>query len=438
MDESGWTAGQLTNAIRALGMQQGLDLAYDRTAVGHWMAGSKPPAPVPRLVAAAFERKLGRVVTPEQTGLTLWDPDLSRPGTPSVPGPVDFAAEVHRVGMAEVQGSPGGAGTARAYSLRGLPGPWPASTIIAPPDENSAERESVLRVASMVEIFGALPERFGGAHARTSVAAYLTWDVAPLLRSVRHTGHRVEMLRLTAQLTHVLASMSRDSGRHGAAQHHLHVALQLAHLAGDRALGAILLRSMGTHALQLGQVVASVRLSDAAVEVAGADASPAVFSYVLAGRAEAHAAGRQRTAALADLARAEAYHERSVDLVSAGQFHRYSQGSLAYQRAKVLAALCDHDTAIRALEESILTRPADLRWSVALSRAEMGMLLLAEHRLDDACEQWRAFLADYHTLRSERARFALADIRRALGPFRRSAPALRLLRHIEEITRDGT
>ncbi|WP_055496220.1 hypothetical protein [Streptomyces albus] len=67
--ESGWNAGELARAVNALGTKYGLRLRYDRTAVAHWLEGSRPRPPVPGLVAQVFGRRLGRVVHVGETGL---------------------------------------------------------------------------------------------------------------------------------------------------------------------------------------------------------------------------------------------------------------------------------------------------------------------------------------------------------------------------------
>lgn len=67
--EAGWTNGDLAREVNRLGTLHGLRLAYDRTAVAHWLSGSRPRPPVPALVAEILSRRLGRLVTPEWAGL---------------------------------------------------------------------------------------------------------------------------------------------------------------------------------------------------------------------------------------------------------------------------------------------------------------------------------------------------------------------------------
>lgn len=76
LTEAAWTSASLARAVNALGAQQGLSLTYDRTSVAHWLSGARPRRPVPDLVADALTGRLGRLVTPDETGLTKPFPAL--------------------------------------------------------------------------------------------------------------------------------------------------------------------------------------------------------------------------------------------------------------------------------------------------------------------------------------------------------------------------
>ncbi|MGP4115458.1 hypothetical protein ACTWP5_31745, partial [Streptomyces sp. 4N509B] len=68
LHEAGWTQEALARAVNALGEEIGAHLRYDRTAVAHWLAGTRPRPPVPQLAAEALTRRLGRVVTVAAAG----------------------------------------------------------------------------------------------------------------------------------------------------------------------------------------------------------------------------------------------------------------------------------------------------------------------------------------------------------------------------------
>ncbi|MFZ3499088.1 hypothetical protein ACODT5_38740 [Streptomyces sp. 5.8] len=67
--EAGWSGAELARAVNALGTLHGLALRYDRTAVAHWLSGTRPRRPVPELIAAALTERCGRLVTVAEAGL---------------------------------------------------------------------------------------------------------------------------------------------------------------------------------------------------------------------------------------------------------------------------------------------------------------------------------------------------------------------------------
>ncbi|MFE2284488.1 hypothetical protein ACFXDJ_09970 [Streptomyces sp. NPDC059443] len=77
--EAGWNGAELARGVNALGTLHGLALRYDRTAVAHWLSGTRPRRPVPELIAAALTDRCGRFVTVEEAGFD--------PGPEPGPGP---------------------------------------------------------------------------------------------------------------------------------------------------------------------------------------------------------------------------------------------------------------------------------------------------------------------------------------------------------------
>lgn len=102
--EAGWNGAELARGVNALGTLHGLALRYDRTAVAHWLTGTRPRRPVPELIAAALTDRCGRFVTVEEAG---FDPapgsrGASAPGSGSGSGP----------GAGSGSGPAGGSGSA--------------------------------------------------------------------------------------------------------------------------------------------------------------------------------------------------------------------------------------------------------------------------------------------------------------------------------------
>ncbi|GAB3949668.1 helix-turn-helix domain-containing protein [Streptomyces sparsus] len=97
--EAGWSAADLARTVNALVVAQSVALRYDRTAVAHWLTGSRPRPPVPDLVALAFSRRCNRLVTTADTGLTQTSQGLpTRPNPPKavMPYTVSLRCAVRR------------------------------------------------------------------------------------------------------------------------------------------------------------------------------------------------------------------------------------------------------------------------------------------------------------------------------------------------------
>ncbi|MFE4787143.1 hypothetical protein ACFRNK_06435 [Streptomyces sp. NPDC056756] len=93
--EAGWSGAELARAVNALGTLHGLPLRYDRTAVAHWLSGTRPRRPVPELIAAALTERCGRLVTVAEAGL---DPAPAKPGPGSAMA-ADGAGELLRLAL---------------------------------------------------------------------------------------------------------------------------------------------------------------------------------------------------------------------------------------------------------------------------------------------------------------------------------------------------
>src|SRR5262245_30689916 len=70
LKEAAWTGQDFARAVNTTGAETGVALRYDRTAVAHWLAGSRPSRTVTALAAEALSRRLGRRISPDETGLT--------------------------------------------------------------------------------------------------------------------------------------------------------------------------------------------------------------------------------------------------------------------------------------------------------------------------------------------------------------------------------
>ncbi|MFI1014755.1 tol-pal system YbgF family protein [Streptomyces sp. NPDC020965] len=440
LGEAEWKGTELARAVVTLGAAQGLRLGYDRTSVAHWLSGSRPRPPVPELVAAALTRRIGRAVTPEDTGLvptrraTAAFTELRPRATDS-----DARDVVHRmIDLCRQDADP----TNRAHLKRSIFSPtglavpaWPSTsdqlrTPIDPGAEVTSAPAELLQ--EMGRLFLDLAVRYGGAHARTSLVIYLADDVASILAAPAPPHAHRELLTTASQLTHILADMTIDAGHPGLAQRYYTIALALARQADDRRQYAITLRSISLQSLTLGHPTTAHRFAHAALEAAGPSIDPAARAFLLAQHALTQAHQHHSRSARATLIDAEYWHEQA-DSNPSGPFTNYPRPGLEYQRAQTLSALGDWPGALASLSDAARNRNSTQRTPHALTQARLAETHLRLGHLEVACHHWHIFLNVYPRIRSHRADRAHIRLLHAAGRFPHQRHATALLEHAQTV-----
>jgi hypothetical protein len=422
LGEADWTQGALARAVNTLGAEIGADLCYDRTAVAHWLGGTRPRHPVPQLTAEALTRRLGRRVTPEEAGFP------PGPGEHAPPDPVTGLVSLCR---ADADAGRRAALRQRPYRVAEAVAPRPPTGPAAgpaagpePPLPPGSPTAGTTALHDAVAFFAASIDAHGGRHARSALAAYLADDVTPLLTARQPARQRREVLVAASRLAFLQARMYEDGQRHGVAQRYYTFAHRLAGESGDRAAWSVVLRAMSAQAQRLGHLPAALQLAEAAAD--GAHAAPSAHqSYVQAQLAVVLGAGGDRHGALAALLRAEREAERASS--GATPFDRYPRAALLFQTSAVLEGLGDLAGALAALRRATGERAASDVRGHALTQARSGQLLLRTGHLDEACAAWESFLAARERLRSGEAERALRRMRQALRPHRNRKRAAELL-----------
>ncbi|MEU9764054.1 hypothetical protein AB0D98_30990 [Streptomyces sp. NPDC047987] len=426
--EADWSGAQLAAALRQVAAEHGRQLACDRSMVSRWLSGTTPRPPVPQLLLEALSRRLGRPVDAVEAGLSRppctvldlsWEADPLRRLTALTRAHLD--PERRRLLHAGV------------YSLAMLANPVAWSPDAKPPagsapDSDGARgrpgRGEVEQMQTMARVFAEAAQLHGSGHVRTALAAYLGHDVAGYLQApaAEHT-HR-QLLTGAAQLITLLGTMSADSGADALAQRYHHTAARLAADAGDRAVFAITLRAMATHAHDLGHRTPAVMNLAGRAADAARNAPRIVRAYTQAHLAVT-AAPEDRHTALTALRQAEQLHQQADS--APGPFTAYPLAALHYQRAQTLAALGERSQAIGAYTASLRLRTATERHARTLTHAHLAETLLAHGHLDAALTHWTHFLDNYPHLSSVRAARRLDVMRRHLVPHHRHRPAAALL-----------
>ncbi|GLW04722.1 hypothetical protein [Streptomyces lavendulae] len=248
LQEAEWGPTELARALVKLAAEQSLDLTCHYTKVQRWLNGTQPRPPFPVLLLECLSRRLGRRITVREAGLTrapgllvdpLWEADPVRKLTHLVHAEIDPTQRALLV--------------ADAYTLTSLPLQPPSSSLgFAGAREGRSQCQLAARLRGMVGVFAPAADQHGGQHLRPALAAYLVHNVVAHLRVLADVEACADMLSASAQLTLLLGRMCADSGHDSAAQHYHQIAARLAADAGDRTTLAIALRTMATHAHNLG------------------------------------------------------------------------------------------------------------------------------------------------------------------------------------------
>ncbi|MEE1738706.1 hypothetical protein [Streptomyces sp. BE147] len=428
LEATSWSAADLARAVNALGEAQGLRLRYDRTAVAHWLKGSRPRGPVPDLVAQALSHRAGRLISAEDTGLTppgrlagagLPPPGTGQEGGGGLPGLIALCGQDADPGRrAALIGT--------TYSLvPHTPPVWRPDPPRPGPGREPYESADEQFLSTMVELFAGLLRAHGGAYIRSALAAHLADNAARLASVPAVDGVPPQVLDHCARLAHLLASMTADTGHHGLAHRYYALALDLARETGNRTSYAITLRVMSVQALGLGHVHQAHSLADSAVECAGRN-DPAVLAFVLAQRGHTHAARRDGKGAMADLVGSADAHRRADS--RGGAFAVYPEAGIAYRRARTLQVLRRPGEAVLAFQASVLHRDPGQHRPYALTQARLAEVLVADGQLEEACAHWHIFLDHYpYVVGSNEAGRALARMLQHARSFPRQRQAVELI-----------
>lgn len=420
--EAEWTAGELASAVNSLGAAQALVLHYDRTSVAHWISGTRPKEAVVILVAAALSRRIGRLVTEEETGMAPLSMREHRADFPS--GETNPLRQLAFLTRADLNLKERTKLVQSMYRITDVPWPNWDRTPSFPPNHGSGFRVSeddVESIRTMARLVADQMDRSGGRSGRSALAAYLADDVGHMLSASTSSAVRRELLTATAQMTQLLANKTCDAGHHGLAQRYYHTALAFAQEAGDSLTYAVILRAMSTQALQLGHHRQALELAEASVSVSGKNENRAALAYLYSQFAVALAYDRQRHASVTALSMAEAALEQASS--ASGPFSTYPSAALSYQRAQTLLALGLRGEAIDSLRHSARNRENNQHRPYALTEFRLGDALLSAGYLDEACTRWKLFLDHGKQVHSARIDHALTQLRRTLRPYQRHVTA---------------
>jgi transcriptional regulator with XRE-family HTH domain len=211
--QAGWTLQACADAVNALGREVGLELAYDRTTVAHWLAGVRPSATVAALAAEAFSRRLARPVAVEHTGLASPGTVAEDSAPPPSIWPQDPASRLVELAGTNPRQRSRQDRAAYRVDISDLPefdalGSQNIAARAADPGAKQVGSAQIEAATLMLSVFDDDDCAFGGGHARRALSLYLAQDVAGWLGApARPRVHR-ELFSVAGRLSYLAGWLS--------------------------------------------------------------------------------------------------------------------------------------------------------------------------------------------------------------------------------------
>ncbi|WP_415949428.1 hypothetical protein [Streptomyces sp. KLOTTS4A1] len=391
---AGWSKGELARLVNrqaaAMGHPQ---LATDTSRVRRWIdMGEIPRDPVPRVLAALFTERLGRVVTIEDLGLVRRGRTGKRQGgkendhpdsMPWAPGRT-AAVLIEFTGMDLMLNRRGlvGAGAAltAGSALSSAMYDWlhtdPAPTADAPlindplnADPAGFDRYEAAPIGSQeieelersVEVFRAWDAARGGGLQRKAVVGQLN-EVGGML-SYRHPDHLQRRLWGVAANLAVLAGwMSHDVGLEPAAQKYFVIAAHAAREGGDRPRAGEALSRAARQMVHLGRPDDALDLMKLAKSGSGEEVLPRTKAMLYTIEAWAQASMGKGQAMRRTLGEAEdLFVSDKRDVPPPSWMQMFDEADLHGMQALAYRTLADHDPAAASIAQRHAKLALELR-----------------------------------------------------------------------------
>lgn len=372
---TGWSKGELARLVNrqaaAMGHPQ---LATDTSRVRRWIdTGESPREPVPKVLAALFTERLGRVVTIEDLGFDRRRQTGRRQTGDGLPWPPERTAAVltEFTGMDLMLNRRGlmGAGAALATGsvLSSAMHDWlhsdPALAADAPVFDNPLHADpaaydqyeaspvgsqEIDSLEHSVEIFRAWDSSRGGGLQRKAVVGQLN-EVGGML-SYRHPAHLQRRLWGVAANLAVLAGwMSHDVGLEPTAQKYFVIAAHAAREGGDRPRAGEALSRAARQMVHLGRPDDALDLMKLAKSGSGDATLPRTRAMLRTIEAWAQASMGRGQAMRRTLGEAEEmFAEDKGDVPPPSWMQNFDEADLHGMQALAFRTLADHDPSAAA------------------------------------------------------------------------------------------
>ncbi|MFJ1847488.1 tol-pal system YbgF family protein [Streptomyces sp. NPDC088146] len=414
LEQAQWSRTQLANAVNRTGVQVGMTLKYDHSAVSHWLSGTQPREQVRPVIIEVLERKIGRPVTYAEVG-------LQPPKGGEDSGSGDTVESLLDLGRADMDPSRRGVLAAGLYSAA-LVVPLFASEAHAEERERATKPTGrigpgeVATVRTMTDRIADILDELGGGHARPMAAAFLVNTVAPYLRAQATEPVRNDMLSAASDLTYLTGWMAMYEREHGLGQHYYVKALNLAKAAADHVTYCRTLRGMSLQASHLRHGQMALKLADSAAEAAP-KAGPRLVAFLRGQQAYSAAMVGDRKQAFTRLREAEAALSKADSRRDA--VGGYDQAAYQFHVAHVLYETKDLAGSIAALKSSVRAQPKQERQGRLHANGVMAQRQYELGHIEEACSTWNTFLDDYVGLSTARGDEHFETMRKRLAPHRK-------------------
>lgn len=246
--ETRWTYDAVASAVRRVAAENGEIIRTNKSAVAHWIEGTRPSGRVGQYLAEALSRRARRPITLAEIGLGTGDDPQA-----VTDDPVNAVADMGRADTERRRLLTAAAFTAAAVAMpltydhdavsRMLKARIGTVTV-------GAEEINVIR--QITAAFSAADEQLGGGHGLTTVTAYLAGTAAPMLNARFQTETlRRSAFGVVAELAYLAGFKHHDLGHEGAAQRYYLVGYQLACEADPHGHAAWMMRTLAHQALSL-------------------------------------------------------------------------------------------------------------------------------------------------------------------------------------------
>ncbi|MFI5831437.1 tetratricopeptide repeat protein [Streptomyces sp. NPDC051578] len=415
--EAGCTYESLAREIRTIAAEAGTELHTSRSAVHSWVTGGTPTGQTRAYIAEALTRRMKRKVTLAEIGL-----GCAGIGEALGADPLATATDLGRFVMLRRRDF---LNAAFATAAVGLPLTYDheavAATLRAAERGGSVGAEEVATVRQLTETFRTVDDRLGGGHGLTTVIAYLTDTVIPMLEGrFGSTSVRQSAFGAAATLACLVGWKHHDLGREGAAQRYYLLGFQLACESDPDGHGAWMMRALTHQALDLGHPASCIGLAEEALRRSSGKVDRQTEALLRVTCARAYGAGGEGEKAAAALVSAE-------DAMLAGndQVPSYAAASgpvsatLASHTGKTLTEMKDHRAAEKHYRAALKGRvPGTYQRVHGLTMVNLGKSVAAQHRHEEAVALWNRSLDFMDGVASDRNRKEIRSIQSAAAGYR--------------------